>query len=634
MYPQLYQAIENALAQGVPPRYISYGLIQAGWPAVMVNDALDAYLASHGQIQHTTAFSKWLKKYHRQAVPGVIIMVVLNTIASGIALLRPWPIKILADSAFGDIPAPGPLQPFTHTATLILLMSLLTLAIFLVGSLFDLIKDRVLIKIGFWLNRNIKEESFRHILHLPLYHQERLSKGDYIYRQNTVTNSLSDLVLGSTSNILESIILIIGVLVIMVNLHVTLTIISVVLIPFLFLAIKLIGPKLGELGRQLAELASKTASHITESIDNAETVQAFTLEEQKVAKLNTFWEEGYKLSLKSMMWGKLFNFSNGLLVILGTAAVMFYGGNQVLQNQLSIGQLLIFLTYMGYLLGPVQEIADQITSRRQKLIDVHRVYEVLTDHENIENLRSDKHMPKVTGQIEFQNVTYAYDDQLVLQNVNLTIKAGEKVGIIGPSGAGKSTALKLLPLFITPNSGKIFIDGIDTQSVSMHDLRRNIAWISQAPQLFSESITNNIIDGDIFRQVVAQEVGYAAQAANLPEFVDKLPLRYNSPAGENGSSLSGGQKQRIAIARAFLKNSPIICMDEPTSALDHKSESLIRDSLNLLIQNKTVLLVTHRPSLLVAMDTIYVLENYKLRNVNDYGGYEKYTHYLQAHEQI
>lgn len=633
MNPQLDKAINDAIAEGVQPLYLADSLVQQGWPAEDVNQALEVWLQAHAPQQKTDKFKTWVKKYYKLAIPGVAAMVVLNTISSGISLLRPIPVKIMADSAFGGEPAPSILARYKGPQ-LILAVSALTLLIFLIGELFDLIRDRLLLKIGYHLNRLIKAESFRHILHLPLFHQERLAKGDYIYRQNTVTSSLSDLVLGSTSSIIESVILIIGVLVIMLKLNAPLTLISAVVIPFLFLTIKLVGPRLGKIAQALTELASKTSSHITESVDNAETVQAFTLEDRQVKQLNDMWNESYVLAKRSMAWGKVFNFSNGLLVILGTSAVMYFGGTSVLDGKMSLGDLLMFLTYMNYLLGPVQQIADQITSRRQKLLDVHRIYEVLSDHEGIEDIRKDAHLPPLKGWVQFDHVSYSYDQHQVLNDISLTIKPGEKVAIIGPSGGGKSTILKLVGQFVSPSKGRILVDGYDIEQVSMHELRRGIAWVSQTPQLFSKSITENIMDGDVYRQVTAEEIGFAAQLANLPEFVNKLPLGYNSPAGENGSSLSGGQRQRIAIARAVLKNAPIICMDEPTSALDDKSEELIRQSITQLIQNKTVILVTHRPSLLSAMDTIYVLEAGKLRNVTEYGGYERYMAYLAEREEI
>jgi ABC-type multidrug transport system fused ATPase/permease subunit len=218
--------------------------------------------------------------------------------------------------------------------------------------------------------------------------------------------------------------------------------------------------------------------------------------------------------------------------------------------------------------------------------------------------------------------------------VTLTIEPGEKVGIIGPSGAGKSTLMRLLDLYIEPNAGRILIDDFDIQTVSLQDLRRNIAWISQSPQLFATSILENMQDGDINRAITPQEIAWAAQASNIDEFVTKLPMGMESIAGEGGSSLSGGQRQRISIARALLKNAPIICMDEPTSALDARSEKLIHDSLGSLIHDKTVLLVTHRLPLLGLMDRVYVLQDGHLIDVNQFGGIEKYAYQLQINGQL
>lgn len=636
MYEKLYHDIDQMASDGIALDAIPYNLVRFGWPQTLVENVFNQWMETNGRKHQTTSFKDWLKKYHRKALPAVIVVVFLNAIADMIALLKPWPTKILADSVFGIIPAPGPLRPYTHKPELIMIVAALSLGLFLIGTLFGFLKDFILLKIGYWLNLAIKEESFRHILHLPLYHQERLSKGDYAYRQNVVTSSLSDLVLSTTSNIAESVIMVFGVFTIMFLMNKRLAFVTIIVVPFLYITMRVMGPIMGKVARELTQLASKTASHITESIDNAETLQAFTLEEMQVNRLTMLWKENYRLAKKSMLWGKLFNFSNGFLVVLGTSTVMYLGGVDVLNNRgMSLGKLLIFMTYMGYLLSPIQQISEQITARRQKLMEVSRVYDVLSDHENIETLRKDRLLPRVVqGRIELQHVTYVYDQKPVLNDVNLTIEAGQKVGIIGPSGGGKSTLLKLLPLFIEPTQGRVKFDGIDAQSVSLQDLRKKIAWISQTPQLFGESIKNNVLYGDIYRQITTDEFVQAMNSANVSEFIPRLPLGIESPAGEGGASLSGGQRQRISIARALIKNAPIICMDEPTSALDNKSESFITQSIGTLIKGKTVVLVTHRKSLLVLMDKIYVLEGGILRDVDYYGGYDKYMHYLQAHEQI
>src|SRR3989344_1036285 len=217
MLPKLYETIEQAVAQGVPPQYIADGLIRSGWPKNLVNETLSACLSSHARLHQKTNFRDWVKKYKKKALPATTITIIIGVLSSSIILLRPWPTKIMVDSAFGTIPAPGILAPYTHTPKLILITSLMTIAIFVVGAIFGLVRDLVVTRLGFWLNRGIKEESFRHILYLPLYHQERLAKGDYIYRQNILTDSLSDLVLDTTSSIIQSIIMIMGILAIMLT---------------------------------------------------------------------------------------------------------------------------------------------------------------------------------------------------------------------------------------------------------------------------------------------------------------------------------------------------------------------------------------------------------------------------------
>lgn len=630
MMPDIYAAIEAGVAKGIPPQAIVDALIQRGYPSDLVNQALNAWLLSHGRSQQKTGFKEWINKYKTKAIPGIIVTVLIGTITSSTMLLRPWPTKIMVDSAFGDIPAPGFMAPYTHTATLILITSLLTIAIFVVGAIIGTLRDYLIIKFGFQLNREIKYESLRHILHLPLYHQERLAKGDYIYRQNNLTDSLSDLVLDTTSTIVQSIIMIVGILAIMFFFDVKLTLISIIIIPFLFLLIKLFGPILGGISQRLTENNSAISTTVTESVDNAETVQSYSLEDKQLKKADSLWLQKYKLTRRGMLFSRLYRSSNSLLIILGTSAVMYFGGSAALHGTITLGELLIYMTYMGYLLDPVETLAAEIAMKNQKLVDVGRVYEVLSDHENVEELRAENHFPITQGKIVFQNVSYSYNDAVVLNDVSLAIEPGTKIGIIGPSGSGKSTFLKLLPLFIEPTQGRILIDNVDIQTVSQKELRQHIAWISQSPQLFNESIRENLTDGDVERQIPEEEVQQAVEVAYVHEFTNTLPQGLASSAGESGNSFSGGQKQRIAIARGLIKNAPIVCMDEPTAALDSKSENYIRDSIDKLITGRTVLMVTHRKALLSKMDVIYVLDNGKLQNVNQIGGLDEYLRTIEG----
>lgn len=219
--PRMLDAIDESVKREIPMQYIAYGLVTAGWPQSLVNASINEWLRlnAYGRTGKRTDFTNWLKKYKKASRRYVIIMSLVNVVGSAIILIRPWPTKLLADSVFGNIQAPGLLAPYTHTPTLILIVSLFTLVIFLFGWTIGLAKDYLLLIFGFRLNRALKRESFGHILHLPLYHQDRLAKGDYVYRQNIVTNSLSDLVLGTTSAIIESCMIIVGVLVVMLLLN-------------------------------------------------------------------------------------------------------------------------------------------------------------------------------------------------------------------------------------------------------------------------------------------------------------------------------------------------------------------------------------------------------------------------------
>ncbi len=631
MTPNLNEEIEAAAAKGVPPQYIASSLIAAGWPESLVNQAIASWRMRR-PAQRTVGFRSWLARYRSRALPAVITMIAFGCISVAIILLKPWPTKIMIDSAFGPYTAPGPLAPLTGKPELILVTAILTIIIFLVGSAFHLLKNYTLLKLSFWLNRDIKEESFRHILHLPLYHQERLAKGDYVYRQNIVTNSLADYVLGTTASIGESVIMVISVLTVMLYFSVELTIISVILVPFLFVLIRMFGPPLGKIARESAEVASKTSAVLHESVDNAEAVQAYTLEEKQIMKANSLWQRGYELSKLGLFWGHAFRSVNSLLIILGTSAVMYFGGMSVLKQEITIGELLIFMTYMGYLLGPIEAIATQLAARKQKLVDVGRVHEIMSDHEGIEFLRQGIPFEPGSGKIEFQNVSYSYGDVSVLQGLNLTIEAGQKVAIIGPSGSGKTTIAKMLPLFIQPAEGRILVDGIDTQTVSLQQLRQKIAWIGQTPQLFGQSVLENILDGDVYRRPTEEEVREVMRVAHVDEFVAKMPMGVQTMVGEEGSTLSGGQRQRVSIARGLLKQAPILCMDEPTAALDSKSENYIRDALMPAMQGRTVLMITHRKSLLKLMDKIYVLDNGVLRDVNELGGIDRYLQKIEGED--
>lgn len=598
-------------------------LIAQGMPERLVNDIVDSWMVSHGRKHLKTDFASFIRQHKQNALIMTLIIAWFGMIASLVTLLKPWPTKIMVDSAFGKVPAPGPLAEYSQTPKLILITSILTLLIFVVSTALTIAKDYLLLRFSYRINTRFKEDTFRHILHIPSG-RGLLGKGDYIYRQNTLTNSLADYVLGSISTIIQSATMIIAIIALMAFLNIQLALICVVLIPSLYILTKLFVPKVGVYAKRLVQNNSKLSSIVTESVDNAETVQAYEMANKQIVRVHNLWVENYKIASKGMIFGRAYKMSNSLFVIIATAVVMYFGGVQALNGKITLGELLIFMTYLSYLMAPVQNITNQLSSRAQKKLDVMRAHEVLTEQEGIEDTWNDRHFPISQGRVVFQSVSCSYKNYPVLKNINLVIEPRQKIGIIGASGSGKSTLIKLLSLFIEPTAGKISIDGIDIQTTSLKELRRQIAYVSQTPQLFDISILENIASGDSGRQITNEMLDRITKDTGVYDFTRKMPEGLNTLAGENGGRLSGGQKQRIALARGLAKQAPIVCLDEPTSALDSDSENHIKENLSYHLSGKTTILISHRKPLLTLMDKVYVLKDGTLHDVNQLGGLDKY----------
>lgn len=623
MAPKIYEFIDRAVAKGVSPDEAARMMIQQGWPEQLVNQVSSSWKVSNGRQHNVTNFNTWYLKYNRQALPYVIAISISCFFVAIITLLKPWPTKIMVDSVFSKIPAPGPLEQYTGTSQLIMITALLTITIFALGTVFNMIRDFLLIKYSYLITKAVRQETFRHILNIPA-NKGNFSKGDYIHRQNNLTGSVADYALSSRVGIIQSAITVVLIIIVMLALNPLLTVVILFLVPIVFAVTWLVTPKVGAFGKQYTQNSIAISSIVTESIDNAETIQSFDMANRQVDRTTKLWDENFGLMKKSMFTGRAFHFTNNLSVILSIAIVMYLGGVSALNGTITLGELLIFMTYLGYLLGPVQNIANQFTVRRQRKLDAMRVHQTLQDHEGIEASWENRHFPYKEGRISFQNVSYSYGDFKVIDDINLDIQPGQKIGIIGPSGTGKSTLLKLLSLFIEPNSGKINIDDIDIQSISLKELRSKIALVNQSPQLFNTSLIENVLDGSPNHVLTREDLDYLLEITGINELAKHLPDGVNTRAGEGGNNLSGGQKQRVALARALAKQTQILCLDEPTASLDSNSELQIKNALKQVITKKTVILVSHRRSLLELMDTILVLENGKLTDVNKLGGLDKY----------
>ncbi len=576
-------------------------------------------------------YKAWLRSYYRGAWLHVSILLVLTLILVGIELANPWPLKLLADSVFGDVPPPGFLAEYSRESLLVL-VAFSYIGLYLFGSLFAFINDYLGTRFKMSMDQKLKENFFWHVLHLPVRDPQRLENSDYVYRLNDESNSMPALVFDNFITIVSSTITIGGVLIILLMFDWQMTLLALAIVPFLFLSVVYFGKRLEKQSEIIEEAYSDIYSHTTESIENTDIVQSFNRQQQQVADLGALLKRRLKEELKSTTLNGRFSFTNSLLSILSICVVIVLGGHAVFNGRITFGDLLIFVTYTQAMYDPLQALSEALGARKDNHGRLKRVFEVIYDHADIENTNVGAVMENVQGRISFRKVSFSYKDKVILDNVTLDVRAGEKVGFIGPSGTGKSTMLSLLPRFGLPDSGFIYIDGQEISTLNLKSLREQIAIVSQEPKLFSITIGENIAYAYPDETNPLPDIMRAAVAANASEFIDRLPDKYDTPVNGSGTSLSGGQKQRVAVARAMFKRAPILILDEPTSAQDTSSENKVLDGINHLMHGKTVMMVTHKHSLLSAMDTIYVIEDGKIRNVKEYGGLDSYERYLEIHE--
>jgi ABC-type multidrug transport system fused ATPase/permease subunit len=412
------------------------------------------------------------------------------------------------------------------------------------------------------------------------------------------------------------------------------TMISLVVVPLLYFSVRFFGKRIEAKSLQVEEAESDIYTHTSESIENSDIIQSFNRQIGQVNRLVELLKQKLKLELDYTKLGGAFGFVNSSFTVLAITFLVLIGGKNVFAHRITFGDLLIFVTYAGYLFDPLQTLSGAIGSAKDAKASLKRVFEVINNHANIENTDIGEQLPRVKGQITFQNVSFSDGGQQILKNVNFDVKPGEKVALIGPSGSGKSTILRMIPRFLIPDSGFIYIDNHELHGINLKSLREQIAIVSQEPKLFSLSIAENIAFAHPDEKYPLPFVLSSAEAADANEFIEKLPDKFNTNVKQAGDSLSGGQKQRIAVARAFFKSAPILLLDEPTSAQDVASESRVLDGINRLMEGRTVVLVTHKYSLLTQMDKIYVVENKTVKDVEQLGGIDAYSRYLTMHERV
>lgn len=457
----------------------------------------------------------------------------------------------------------------------------------------------------------LREELYDKILRLPIGFFNEKRKGDLMSRMANDVGEVEGSVVGTLEGWIRDPMNILVTLAVLFVISYKLTLFILIIIPFLGLVIGRITKSLKKHSQDVAQKNGEAFSIIDETLGGLRVIKAFNVEQLIRGKffsnnrdlLDAKNKIGYRRDLASPV-------SEVLGVLLFTA-VLYYGGQLVLRGQLLSGAS--FLAYLGIffnMINPAKTLSTSFSNMRKGAAAIERIEEILKTPITVDDNPTGKKLTAFTGNIEFRNVSFAYDDAVILDNINLTIPKGKTVALVGSSGAGKSTLADLVPRFHDVTSGEVLIDGVNIKDYSLHSVRSLMSIVTQEPILFNDTIANNIALGHT--EATEEQIVAAAKIANAHNFIVKKEDGYQSNTGDRGTKLSGGERQRLTIARAVLKNPPILILDEATSSLDTESERLVQDAINNMMQNRTSIVIAHRLSTIRHADEIIVLQKGKI----------------------
>ena len=554
---------------------------------------------------------------------GVVFLLLLLNI--GLNLLKPWPLALLVDSLFGNQPLPAWLQNFAGTEnkySLLLTLTLSMLAIHLAQGGLGAAQNYLSIQIGLAGLRRVREQVFACLQRLSLRFHQGSRSGDIIHRAAWDTFSFQTLFQQGLITAVSASLSLVLMLVVMFRMNVPLTLIALAVVPVLVLTIRHFGKKMSERGMSAQQADSAVTSFVQQSIVALPLIQSYTREEHEENAFGVRTLAAQEKRLAQHGWELIYWMVIAVVFALGTAAMLWFGGRQVLAGHLTVGALIIFLDYLRQFYEPLNQLSHVGATIASAQAGVQRVFEILDTPEEVRDAPGARPVAaagenaaapavQARGDLAFNDVSFSYQEgQSILQSLSFRVAAGQSAAIIGPSGVGKTTLLNLLPRFFDPTGGTITLEGVDLRELRVRDLRRHIALVLQEPLLLPVSIAENIAYGKPSSSQA--EIEAAARSANADVFIRKMRDGYATIVGDGGTRLSVGERQRLNLARAFLKDAPILLLDEPTSALDAESEALVVASLFDLMKGRTTLMVAHRLSTIRRVDKVLVLQEGRL----------------------
>jgi len=544
----------------------------------------------------------------------LLIILVAMLVQTAMSVAGPWPLKIILDNVVGSHKlAPWLdelLRPMLSGSSKMQIAAAAAIAAVLIavlGAIASYIANYYTTSVGQWVANDLRLRTYHHLQQLSLSYYDSHQTGTLLSTITSDVQTIQGFASSSTLGIVVDLFTIVGMLFIMFWLNWDFTLIAIAVTPFMLLLVSRFKKAVKKATHEVRKEQSKIVAVVEQGLQSMRVVKAFGRQDLAEEELAAVSQATVDASLKARRVKALLSPIVAITVSLCTAFVLWRGSSLILAGVMTVGALTVFLSYLNKFFKPVQDLATMTNAIAQAAVGVERIRGIL-DADTIIPERPDAREPQaLTGEIEFDHVAFAYSaDAPVLTDVSFHIKAGQMVGVVGTTGGGKSTIVSLIPRFYDPTAGAVKIDGVDIRDYKCHALRDQIGYVLQETVLFAGSVRDNIAYGR--EGVTQEEILEAAKLANADEFIARMPHGYDTMVGERGETLSGGQRQRIGIARAIIRNNPILILDEPTAALDTESERLVIEALERLMKGKTVITIAHRLSTIRDADKIIVLK--------------------------
>ena len=527
---------------------------------------------------------------------------------SAFELLKPWPLKVIVDNVVGGAPVTIPGLTGMTGRPLLAAVCVGLVLLYALLALVSIVNNATTIGIGQGMVNDFRRDLYQHLQRLSLRFHSGREVGDLLYRVTADTFAIQTLSMNGVFPIITSVAMFGGMVTVMARMDWQLTVVALAVCPLIFLGISLMGRRITAVSIDARQKESHLYSVTQRGIAAIRVIQAFTTEDEEARRFTTSSGESLRANLRLYVLQTIYSSIINVVVAGGTALVLWFGATHVLAGTLTIGQVLVFTTYLASLYAPINSVSQTIGMVQSAAAGARRVLEILETTPDLPEGRRAIDPTTLRGEVRFEHVAFAYvPGRSVLHDVDVSARAGEVLAIVGPTGVGKSTLVSLVGRFYDPIAGRVLLDGVDLRELRLRELRSRIAMVLQPAFVFPTTLRENIAYGRPFAS--DEEVARAARMAQLDGFLARLPQGLATQVGEQGATVSDGERQRITIARAILRDAPILILDEPTSALDAETEALIIAALQELMRGRTTFVIAHRLSTIRHADQIIVLRD-------------------------